>query len=192
MRPALTTSSLSLLLLLAASGAACGGASTASGGGSKSQLPPYSGHAVELFDDTIEPGAAGLELDEGTAPAADPVLRERTQVSDAVARVKVTTVTSKREDTGTSYQLSMRLLEVLTGKNPPPPEFTVTIPQGSPSEGIMKNQGQTFVDTGKTFLCFVRAFARADGDTDLHFHIAPDQADELKAVRDAAAQQELR
>jgi hypothetical protein len=179
----------SSLLVFAACGG--GGADTQSGG-PKGPLPTYSGHAVDLFDDTIEPAAAGLQLDEGTAPAADPVLRERTQVSDAVARVKVTTVTTKVEDTGTSYQMTLRTLEMLTGKNPPPPEFSVTIPQGSTSAGIMKNQGQTFVDGGKTFLCFVRAFVRPDGDTDLHFHIATDAPDEIKAVRDAAAQQELR
>jgi hypothetical protein len=169
----------------------CGGGG-AQAGASKTPLPTYSGHAVELFDDIIEPGAAGLELDEGTAPAADPVLRERTQVADAVARVKVTTVTTKVEDTGTTYQVTLRLLEVLTGKNAPPPEFTVQIPNDNASVGIMKNQGQTFVDQGKTFLCFVRAFVRADGDTDLHFHMGPDKPDEIKAVRDAAAQQELR
>jgi hypothetical protein len=68
----------------------------------------------------------------------------------------------------------------------------VNIPEGSASGGIMKNQGQQFVDKGKTFLCFVRAFVRADGDSDLHFHMAADQPDGVKAVRDAAAQQELR
>lgn len=185
MRPVLVFSAL-----LALSSAACGGGAAQTGG--PHNMPAYGGHEAQLFDDTIEPGAAGLELDKGLAPSEDPLLRERTQVGDAVARVKMTTVTTKNEETGTSYQIGLRTLQVLTGKNPPPAEFQVTLPNGSESSGIMKNQGQQFVEQGKTFVAFLRSYARADGEPEIHFHLAPDAADEIKAVRDAAAQQELR
>ena len=68
-----------ILLVLAAFG--CGPIGGQSG---TRPLPPYAGRAAELFDDTIEPAAVGLDFDKGYSPKQDPMLRERSQTSDAV------------------------------------------------------------------------------------------------------------
>src|SRR5437868_528881 len=83
------------------------------------QVPPWSGHSVEVFDDTIEPAAVGLDLDKGYQPRGDPMLRERAQMADAVLRVKITTVTAKTDGPEQVYQLGMNTVEKLSGKNPP-------------------------------------------------------------------------
>src|SRR6202034_3741291 len=56
-------------------------------------LPSYVGHAAELFDDGIEPRAVGLDLEQVSDPRSDALLRERTQVSDAALRVRISTLT---------------------------------------------------------------------------------------------------
>jgi len=148
-------------------------------------LPAYAGHAAELFDDIIEPGAVGLTLDGRPDPRADRALRERTQVGDAVLRVRATTVTAKQEDSGVRYAVGLHTLESVAGPFPPGETFEVTVGPLNPSTGILKTmEGQV---VGKTFVVFVRAFVRPDGDQELHFHFAPDTKDELAAVRDAAA-----
>src|SRR5579884_3938252 len=78
--------------LAAAPLAACGGGTP----GARSPdrpLPPYTGHAVDLFDDGIEPSAVGYPTDQGVNPAGDARLRERTQTGDEVVLARVTTVT---------------------------------------------------------------------------------------------------
>jgi len=140
---------------------------------------------MELFDDTIEPGAVGISLEAKSDPRADRTLRERTQVGDAVVRVRATTVTAKQEDTGTRYFLGLHTLDRVAGQFPPAETFEVTIGPLSSSGGILKHMEEAIV--GKTFIAFTRAFVRPDGDQELHFHLAPDSADELAAVKEAAA-----
>jgi hypothetical protein len=174
---------LSLVVLLAA----C--ATVDAAGNPTRPLPSYAGHTTELFDDVIEPAAVGISLDVGADPRADRRLRERTQVGDAVVRVRVMTVTTKQEDNGSRYIIGMRTLEKLAGQFPPPDAFEITVGRSSPAVAILKGLDTTLV--GKTFVGFVRAFVRADGDTELHFHLGPDSKDEIGAVKDAAALGEL-
>ena len=154
-------------------------------------LPAYSGHATDLFDDVIEPAAVGLELDQGSPPGADATLRERTQVADSVLRLKMVSYTSKNEDTGTTYSITLRAVEVLAGK-PQVADLTVVVGKDNPSAGLLKSRADGLVQKQVPFVGFVRAFAQPDGDAETHFHLSPDSADVVKAVRDAAAQQELR
>jgi hypothetical protein len=153
-------------------------------------LPAWSGHSVEVFDDTIEPAAVGLDLDKGYAPRGDPMLRERAQLADAVLRVKVTTVTAKTDGPDAVYQLGMNTVEKLSGKNPPPPQFNLTIGKASESHGIMRSMENRIV--GRDFIVFVREFARPDGDREFHFHLAPDSKDVKLAVGDAVLLGELK
>jgi hypothetical protein len=148
-------------------------------------LPTYAGHAAELFDDSIEPAAVGLSLEGRVDPHVDRGLRERTQVGDAVVRVRATTVTAKQEESGTRYVMGLRTLELVAGPFPPGNTFEVGVDQKSPSVGLLKGMENQIV--GKTFIAFVRAFVRADGDTEVHFHLAPDTKEEVAAVKDAAA-----
>jgi len=146
-------------------------------------LSPYSGRQADLFDDAIEPAAVGLDFDKGYAPRLDKALRERAQTGDAVVRVRVSTVTAKKDGPEATYQLGLHTVEKLAGKNPPPPDFTVQINKASESHGIMKNFESRLV--GYAFVAFVREFAHPNGDREIHFHLAPDTKEVKMAVGDA-------
>jgi hypothetical protein len=180
----MVASRLLISLCVAAPLSGCGGGASANGGRA---LPPYAGHAADLFDDGIEPLAIGYELDRGTPPKADNLLRERTQVGDGVLRARVTTVTSKREDTGQSWQLGMHTLERLGGDRAPDGDFTLQVAPHDPAAGIVRAfEGRLM---GMTFVVFVREFARPGAPPEeageLRFHIARDDREELEAVRAA-------
>jgi hypothetical protein len=178
---------LGIVLFAAALSAAVGGApgcgAIGTGPGGGRPLPAYAGRAAELFDDTIEPAAVGMDFDKGYTPKADPMLRERAQTSDAVLRVKISTVTGKKDGPEHNFQLGMHVVEKLAGSHPPPPDFTVTVNKTSESHGIMKNFEGRLV--GYPFIAFVREFVRPDGDRDFHFHLAPDSKEVKSAVGDA-------
>jgi hypothetical protein len=149
-------------------------------------LPTYTGRAVELFDDAIEGKAMGYQLDNKSPPPMnDNLLRERAQVGDAVVRVRVTTVTSKDEDRGRSWQIGFHTIEKLGGSGPLDPDFTVQVNSSGPAAGIMRAIGPRLI--GMTFVAFVREFAGPGGpdDSDLHFHLSQDNRAGAAAVRSA-------
>ncbi len=146
-------------------------------------LPTHSGRAAELFDDSIEPAAVGLDYDRGYEPKSDAVLRERAQVSDGVVRVKVQTVTEKKDGPAVTFQLGLHTVESLGGRHPPPADFMVTVRRSSESHGIMRNFDARLVN--RAFVAFVREFVLPDGDREYHFHLAPDSKDVRFAVVDA-------
>jgi hypothetical protein len=162
---------------------ACGGGSDAA----KRPVEPYAGRPADLFDDTIEPAAVGLDFDKGYAPKVDRKLRERAQVGDAILRVRVATVTTKKEGPEATYQLGLHTVEKLAGKYAPPADFTVQINRKSESHGIMKNFESRLV--GYAFVAFVREFSVPAGEREVHFHLAPDSKDVRAAVADALMQQ---
>jgi hypothetical protein len=171
-----------LLTLLAALPWPVGGCAGSVPGANR-PLPSYVGHAVELFDDAIEPGAVGLDAEVHTDPRGDATVRERAQLSDAVLRVRTTTLTAKQDGAETFYQLSLRTLENLGGPFPPGDAFSVTLGPKSRSIGIVKNLEDAIV--GKSFIAFVSAFVLPDGDRELHFHLSPDTKPEAAAVRES-------
>ena len=175
------------LLGLVATGAGCGGGQAEAAG---HPVTPYSGRQADLFDDSIEPAAVGMDFDKGYAPRADKALRERAQVGDAVVRVRVATVTAKKDGPDATYQLGLHSVEKLTGNAPPPADFTVQISKSSESLGIMKNFESRLV--GYSFVAFVRAFGSPGGERELHFHLAPDTKDVKTAVGDAMLLGELK
>jgi hypothetical protein len=177
---------LSMLAMLALT--ACGGSTNSSD--TARPVTPYSGRQADLFDDTIEPAAVGLDFDKGYVPRADKILRERAQVGDAVLRVRVLTVTAKTDGPDHAYQLGLHTLEKLAGKNPPPDDFTVQINRASESHGIMKNFESRLV--GYAFVAFVREFAHPSGDREVHFHLAPDTKEVKAAVGDAMLLSEVK
>ena len=179
---------IALIAAVVATGTACGGGKDAAD--PSRALAPYAGRQADLFDDAIEPAAVGLDFDRGYAPRSDKVLRERTQVGDAVLRVKVSTVTAKTDGPEVIYQLGLHTVEKLAGKSLPPPDFTVQINKTSESHGIMKNFESRLV--GYAFVAFVREFAKSDGDRELHFHLAPDTKEVKSAVGDALLLGELK
>ncbi len=171
----------------------CGGAEAPARGPTVA-LSPYSGHATELFDDVIEPGAVGYQgADEGGGPKDSALLRERTQTGDAVVRARVVTVTSGPESQGDGWRIGLRTLETVAGKRPPEGEFTFVVQGKAPAAGVVRMLEARLV--GATFVVFVRTFGHADDGSDvgggdkgpeLHFHFAKDDKDELGAVREAS------
>lgn len=171
---------------------ACGGG-TPGATGPERPLPPYTGHAAELFDDAIEPIAVGYP-DAAANPAADTRLRERTQTGDAVVRARVMTVTSKEEDSGRSWQMGFHTVNRLGGAGPLDTDFALSVGPHDPAAGIVKAFESRLV--GKTFVVFVREFAHEGAPPgergDLRFHVAPDSPDEQQAVNAAILAQEVR
>jgi hypothetical protein len=165
--------------------AGCGG-NTAEPARPNRPLPSYTAHWTELFDDAIEPTAVGgfrlgLPTDSGgTTPRGDNRLRERSQVGDAVVRARVTTVTSKEEDRGRSWQLGFHSLERLGGGGPLETDFVLRVGPTDAAAGLVRAFETRLI--GQTFVGFVREFIRQGGETELHFHLAADTKDEVDAV----------
>jgi hypothetical protein len=175
--------------VLVAFAVACGGSQGAAGGSSRA-LPTWSGRAADLFDDAIEPAAVGLDFQKSYNPRGDPQLRERTQVSDGVVRVRVATVTSKKDGPESVYQIGLHVVEKLAGSHSPEGDFNVTITKASESHGIMKNFESRLV--GYAFVAFVHEFVKSDGDREVHFHLAPDTKEVKSAVSEAVTLADLK
>jgi hypothetical protein len=183
---------------------ACGGGGPGARGPERA-LPAYSGHAQDLFDDGIDAAAVGLTLGSvapltggqtaRAAPRSDNLLRERTQVGDAVVRARVRTVTSKDEDRGRTWFIGLHTLERLAGTGPLESDFTVEIGPSAASSGLLRAYESHLI--GSTFVAYVREFEHPSAakaaagappppaEGDLHFHIARDDKDEVDAVRAA-------
>jgi len=174
-------------LVLAASGCGSSGRESSAPG---RPLPSYGGHAAQVFDDGIEPAAVGMDFERAYLPKTDQALRERSQLSDGVLRVRVSTVTAKKDGPESIYQVGLHTVEKLAGQNPPAEDFTVTISKGSDSFGILKSMEARLI--GVPFVAFVREFVRSDGDREIHFHFAPDTKDVKLAVGDAVILGELK
>ena len=61
------------------------------------------------------------------------------QIGDAILRVRVATVTAKKDGPEAIYQLGLHTVEKLAGKNAPPTDFNVQISKTSEAHGILKN-----------------------------------------------------
>lgn len=142
-----------------------------------------------LFDDGIEPAAVGLDFGKTYNPKTDPKLRELSQTSDAVARVRVTTVTSRQDGPTSSYQLGLAPVETISG-NLPAGELTVPVDPTNESYGIVKNFENGLV--GRPFIAFVRSFSNESGDPDVHFHLTQDSPEVKTAITNAIALGELK
>ena len=174
---------LAAVLTCLASG--CGGA----GAEAHPQTPalwPYTGDATKIFDDVIELPAVGYGIDRDAQPMQDKRVRERTQIADAVLRVRVTGVNALT-DGANGWLIACHTIERLAGKRLPPPDFNLQVDAAGPAAGILR-QFATRLASG-TFVVFVEEFARADRlpGAQLHFHLAQDSPDEVIAIREASA-----
>ncbi len=151
----------------------------------KRALPSYVGHMADLFDDAIEPGAVGLTGDKGVYQAKyDPTFRERVRTADAVLRVRVVTITAKDESGGTSFTVGLQSVAKLAGAFPPGERFSLVVPRDGLSAGILKNLDKRIV--GMRFVAMVHTFVRPDGDTEMHFHLAPDTEEVAQTAANAS------
>ena len=69
------------------------------GAGDWRARPPYQGHAMDLFDDAIDPQSVGLGSRAGAIEERPSFANERRSPTPIV-RVRITTVTGKQEDSG--------------------------------------------------------------------------------------------
>lgn len=150
-------------------------------------LPYWSERDQYLFDDNIEPAAVGYALDV-PSPKNDRFLRERALTADLVAKLRVQTVTADSIGDDTTYHLGVRVVLPTLAPSPKIKDETLelVIRSQSPAFGIARALDQRL--QGTTFIGFVHRFASADGtEVDLHWHLAPDSAEVLEAVKEAVA-----
>jgi hypothetical protein len=181
------TKILPLALALGLGATACEPGQPAAG--PASDLPPWEGHAQEVFDDNIDPAAVGLTL-EGPSPRLDVHLRERAQTSDVVARVRVQTVTVDSVGDQQTYHLGIQVgVPTLTAAKLPDRAFELSIKPQSPGFGIARSFDARL--RGQTFVGFIKRYVTADGDPVVHWHLAPDTAEVVAAIKEAVMLREI-
>ncbi|WP_437929203.1 cobalamin ABC transporter substrate-binding protein [Sorangium sp. So ce291] len=154
-----------------------------------SGLSAWEGHAVEVFDDNIEPAAVGFSLD-GPSPRSDPFLRERAQTADVVTRVRVSTVTVDSIGEQSSYHLGVQTADApLTTPRVQDRSFELHIRPTSRAFGVAKAVDARL--RGLTFIAFIRRFAGEAGEPEFHWHLSPDTAEVAAAVKEAVVLGEL-
>ncbi|WP_437877348.1 cobalamin ABC transporter substrate-binding protein [Sorangium sp. So ce513] len=152
-------------------------------------LPIWEGHALEVFDDNIEPAAVGFSL-EGPSPRSDRFLRERAQTADVVARVRVSTVTVDMVGERSTYHLGVQVIDPpLATPRVPDRAFELHIRPTSRAFGIAKAVDARL--RGLTFIAFIRRFAGEAGELEFHWHLSPDTAEVTAAVKEAVVLGEL-
>jgi hypothetical protein len=178
LRPAAFSPSLASCLLALAT-ASCSGSSSTTG--PRQTYPVYAGEPTKLFDDRIDSNSVGL-ADVATKPRMDPVLRARAQSAEAVARVRVSTVTVDSVGGKPAYHLNFAIVEPLSRRRLGERSVEILVTSDSPSFGIIK-----WLDTrlmGRTFIGFFHHFAGPDEPV-VKFHLSSDDAEVLAAVREA-------
>jgi hypothetical protein len=149
-------------------------------------LPAYAGREAALFDDGIDPQAVGYNLEPEVAPREDSLLQERTRLGDRVVRAQVISVTSTRNDSGRTWQIGLHTLERLAGDGGADPEFTLRMSGSAPGASVMRIFDGRLI--GTPLMAFLREFEPTGGAgrSELHFHLARQDKDEIDAVRVAA------
>ncbi len=149
-------------------------------------LPAYAGAPAELFDDSVEPSAIGLDFDQSFDPMKEPAFRQRLREADGALRVRIATVSSR---TGTednpSFTFRLVPLEKLYGKYAPEVPFDVMISPKSSTLGVFKHLEHKLV--GGTFVAFTKDYRLPSGESETHVHLAPDTPAVKKAVSDLVA-----
>jgi len=158
-------------------------------GASASGLPTWEGHAREVFDDGIDPSAVGLTL-EGPSPRLDAHLRERAQTADVVSRVRVQTVTVDSVGDQQTYHLGIEVgTPTLAAARLPERSFELSIKSSSSAFGIAKSFDARL--RGQVFVGFLKRYGVDEGEPVLHWHLAPDTAEVVAAVKEAVALREI-
>lgn len=180
------------LSLLAVGGATgCDPAEPARTGspGAGNGLPRWEARPRQIFDDNIDPAAVGLSMD-GPSPRSDAFLRERAQTADVVARVRVNTVTVDSVGDQSTYHLGIQVgIPTLTTAKVPDRAFELSIKPSSGAFGIAKAFDARL--RGQTFIGFVKRFGGEDGELEIHWHLSPDTAEVVAAIKEAVALREI-
>lgn len=154
-----------------------------------SNLPRWEARARQIFDDNIDPAAVGLSMD-GPSPRADAFLRERAQTADVVARVRVQTVTVDSVGDQKTYHLGIQVgVPTLAEAKVPDRTFELSIKPSSGAFGIARAFDARL--RGQTFVGFIKRFSSEDGEVEVHWHLSPDTAEVVAAIKEAVALREL-
>jgi hypothetical protein len=170
--------------------AACAGADDGAPVSAKALgLSNWVGTDKELFDDQIDPAALGFMP--GKAARRDETLWARAQASEITGRVRIQTVTVDSRGGDARYHLGLRFAnQLLAPTSLEDRDFEVTIDTRDPAYGVAKA-----LDTGlqgRTFVGFLKRFAGADDQVEVHFFLAADSAEVAAAVQEAVAIKEVR
>ena len=152
-------------------------------------FPLYQGQAMVLFDDQIDPIAVGL-VDATDNPRTDARVKARGQAAEAIARVRVATVSVDSARGQPVYRVNLALLPdgVISRHGLDDDHFEIAVRSESPAFGVVK-----WLDTrliGKTFIGFFRRYRSAE-DVELRFHLSADVQDMFLAAHEAAALREF-
>ena len=180
-------------LAFVAAGAFLAGCAGEEGSGPKSAkalgLPNWVGTDKDLFDDQIDPAALGFMP--GKTARKDEILWARAQASEITGRLRIQTVTVDSRGGDARYHLGLRFAnQLLAPTDLEEREFEVTIDVRDPAYGVAKA-----LDTGlqgRTFVGFLKRFAGADDQVEVHFFLAADSAEVAAAVQEAVAIKEVR
>jgi hypothetical protein len=154
-----------------------------------SSLPRWEARPRQMFDDNIDPAAVGLSMD-GPSPRSDAFLRERAQTADVVARVRINTVTVDSVGEQSTYHLGIQVgIPTLTVAKVPDRAFELSIKPTSGAFGIAKAFDSRL--RGQTFIGFVKRFGGDDGEVEIHWHLSPDTAEVVAAIKEAVALREI-
>lgn len=155
----------------------------------KLNLPRWDGQLRELFPNEIDPAALGL----GAAKAVsrtDRTLWARATTSDVVGRARVQTVTVDTRIGVDTYRIGIEFATpTLATPKTTESTFELTIAPSDPAYGMVKALDNRL--QGKTFVAFVKRFAGADDEIEVHFYLSPDSADVAKVIQEAVAVQEV-
>lgn len=170
-----------LLAVAAVSSVACGPPDQPKIAPAAQQLPPYSAQAETLFDDSIAPDVFGASVD-GVDAANDPALQSRTQESESVLPVRVSTVTSDSEGANPTYTLMLQPVGPALAGKPWTRPIGVEIGPENPSYVFVHSADSTLV--GKEFILFFRHFDQ-QGRITLHWRAEADTSALRAAVQRA-------
>jgi hypothetical protein len=152
-------------------------------------LPRWEARPRQIFDDNIDPAAVGLSM-EGPSPRSDAFLRERAQTADVVARVRVQTVTVDSVGDQKTYHLGIQVgVPTLAEAKVQDRTFELSIKPSSGAYGIAKAFDARL--RGQTFVGFIKRFSSEDGEVEVHWHLSPDTAEVVAAIKEAVALREI-
>lgn len=154
-----------------------------------SNLPRWEARGRQIFDDNIDPAAVGLSMD-GPSPRSDAFLRERAQTADVVARVRVQTVTVDSVGDQKTYHLNIQVgVPTLAEAKVPDRTFELSIKPTSGAFGIARAFDARL--RGQTFVGFIKRFSSEEGEVEVHWHLSPDTAEVVNAIKEAVALREM-
>ncbi len=163
----------------------------------KVALPSWQGDFCILYPNQIDPAA--FDMTEGIkATRADKVLWARSTTADVVGRAHIRTVSRPRHAGVESYVLGLEFDDPpLAAPRVNQSAFDLTVQPTDEAYGMLRVHDVIRPDghdalTDQSFVAFVKRFAGADDQVDVHFYLYPDSKDVASVVQEAVALEEVK